>query len=56
LVNLVRFSKRIVDSYLNYGDTTAFTYIALNGDRKLIGRPLGAGQARPPRNQAAGAD
>jgi hypothetical protein len=32
---------------LDYGDTTAFTYIALNVDRKLIGRPLGAGQARP---------
>jgi hypothetical protein len=33
--------------YRDYGDTTAFTYIALNVDRKLIGRPLGAGQARP---------
>jgi Zn ribbon nucleic-acid-binding protein len=31
----------------DFGDTTAFTYIALNVDRKLSGRPLGAGQARP---------
>jgi hypothetical protein len=31
----------------DYGDTTAFTYIAPNVDCKLIDRPLGAGQARP---------
>jgi hypothetical protein len=52
---LGRFPPALVEN-LDYGDTTAFTYIALNVDRKPIGRPLDAGQARPPRNQAAGAD